>query len=124
MSTDLSSLQSIMSGGEANLVSLASRFQKRLQNLGAHGPIIRIGYGLTEACAALSYGWFNPEYEAQENHEFCSIGTTILGAKMRICTQDGHLARPYELGFLDISGPVSIVTPWNYSFESRFRTST
>ena len=104
-SLDLSCLRSIMSGGEANALGVANRLTARLQDLGARGQVIRLGYGLTEACAAMAYGILDPEYEAEEQHEFASIGNPITGAQMRVRT-DSCEADPYEVGNLEISGPV------------------
>lgn len=105
-SINLSCLRSIMSGGEANVVETANRLTRRLQDLGAQGQIIRLGYGLTEACAALAYGMLDPDYEAEENHQFASIGKPIDGAKMRVLGDSSTEARAYEVGALEISGPV------------------
>ena len=102
---DLSCLQSIMSGGEANVVETANALTKQLNALGTQGQVIRLGYGLTEACAALIYGMLDPVYEAMEKHEFASIGKPIVGAEIRITT-DGRTAGLYEIGTLEISGPV------------------
>ena len=103
-SADLSALKSIMSGGEANVVKTANEITKRLQGLGAIGEVIRLGYGLTEACAALAYGMLDPTYEDQEEHEFASIGKPIPGAEMRFVASTGSMAAPYEVGGLEISG--------------------
>lgn len=105
-SLDLSSLQSIMSGGEANVVQTAENVGRLLNDLGAQGQVIRIGYGLTESCAALMYGMLDSEYEAKEKHEFASIGKPITRAKVRISRDDGTPADMYETGNLEISGPV------------------
>ena len=105
-SLDLSCLQSIMSGGEANVVLTAVSLTQRLNTLKAQGQIIRLGYGLTEACAALMYDTLDPAYEERERHEFASIGKPIRGAMVRIRTDTEKLAESYEVGSLEISGPV------------------
>ena len=103
-SVDLSCLQSIMSGGEANLVQTAESLGLLLNRLGARGQVIRIGYGLTESCAALMYGMLDSEYEAREKHEFASIGKSITGAIVRVTKDDGRPADLYETGNLELSG--------------------
>lgn len=105
-SLNLSCLQSIMSGGEANVVHTAENVGRLLNGLGAQGQVIRIGYGLTESCAALMYGMLDSDYEAKEKHEFASIGKPITGAQVRISRDDGTPADVYEVGDLEISGPV------------------
>lgn len=103
-SIDLSCLKGIVSGGEANVVETAKTLSKQFYALSAEGPIIFVGYGLTEACAALTYGPFDPEYEDLEGHEFASVGTTIDGASIRVQTPEGTPAEPYEVGELQLSG--------------------
>ena len=105
-SLDLSNLQSIMSGGEANVVQTAENVGRLLNRLGTQGQVIRIGYGLTESCAALMYGMLDSEYEARERHEFASIGKPITGSKVRVSRDDGKAAGVYETGNLELSGPV------------------
>ena len=105
-SLDVSNLQSIMSGGEANVVQTANNLTKILHRLGARNQVIRIGYGLTEACAALMYGMLDPEYEALEKHEFASLGKPIDGAATRVRKDNGTLAKAYEIGNLELSGAV------------------
>ena len=117
-SIDLSCLRSIMSGGEANVVQTAIDLTKKLNALGAKGQIIRLGYGLTEACAALMYDVFDPAYEERERHEFASIGKPIRGANARICTDLGETAKMYEVGSLEISGPVLFSGYYNDSMST------
>ena len=106
-SSDLSNLQSIVSGGEANVMQTAKKNVCRLlMRLWGRRQVIRIGYGLTESSAALTYGMLVSEYEAKEKHEFAFIGRPISGAKMRISRDDGTPANAYETGNLEISGPV------------------
>lgn len=103
-SIDLSCLKGIVSGGEANVVETAKALSKQFHALGGQGHIIFVGYGLTEACAALTYGPFDPEYEDREGHEFASVGKTIEGARIRVQTREGALAEPYQEGELQLSG--------------------
>lgn len=103
-SLDLSNLRSIMSGGEANVVQTANNLTGLLQRMNATSQVIRIGYGLTESCAACMYGVLDPEYEANESHEFASIGKPISGAAVRITTDEGAIAKVLEVGNLELSG--------------------
>lgn len=112
-SVDLSSLESVMSGGEANVVQTANNVSKLFEGLGAQSQVIRLGYGLTESCAANMYGVLDPEYEASEGHEFASIGKPISGSKVRISKDDGTPAKADETGNLELSGPVIFKTYYN-----------
>ena len=103
---DLSCLRTIVSGGEANPVQTAKTLTTRLHSFGAKGQIICLGYGLTEASAALTYGVLDPAYEEQEGHEFASVGKPITGAQVRIRGATGLPAEPNEVGDLELSGPV------------------
>ena len=114
-SLDLSCLQSIMSGGEANVVRTANSLTKRLNALGVQGQVIRLGYGLTESCAAFIYGMLDPIYEEKERHEFASVGKPINGARVRVSTESGNTTKPYEVGGLELSGPVVFQSYYNDS---------
>ncbi|PYH44041.1 putative NRPS-like enzyme [Aspergillus saccharolyticus JOP 1030-1] len=103
---DLSSLQAIVTGGEANGVELAATLTRQLQRLGVVDPVLCIAYGLTEACAALTYGRFDALSEAKEGHEFASVGTPVDNARVRIQTATGVPASSLEIGEVQLSGPV------------------
>ncbi|PYI16237.1 putative NRPS-like enzyme [Aspergillus violaceofuscus CBS 115571] len=103
---DLSSLKAIVTGGEANVVELAQTLTRQLAQLGTVDSVLYIAYGLTEACAALTYGRFDPVYEAQQEHEFASVGTTVDHARVRIQPAPGVSAAPSEVGEVQLSGPV------------------
>ena len=105
-SLDLSSLQNIVSGGEANVLQTAENVGRLLMRLGARGQVIRIAYGLTETSAGLIYGMLDSGYETKEKHEFASLGKPISGANMRVSRDDGTPASAYETGNLELSGPV------------------
>jgi acyl-CoA synthetase (AMP-forming)/AMP-acid ligase II/thioesterase domain-containing protein len=106
LSMDLSCLEAIDTGGEANVVETAKTITNQLHRLGAKGPVLDIAYGLTEACAAFTYGPFNPDYEDREKHEFASVGKPIEGVRIRIQTPAGKQAEPYEVGEIHLSGEV------------------
>ena len=103
---DLSSLQAIVAGGEANPVKTANNINSLLARFGASEQNIMLAYGLTEACAGLSYTRLDSSYEAHEKHDFCSIGRPTHSAKMRIVDANGQRTEPYELGLLELSGLV------------------
>jgi acyl-CoA synthetase (AMP-forming)/AMP-acid ligase II/thioesterase domain-containing protein len=103
---DLSCLRSIMSGGEANVVRTAESLSRRLRQLGTPGEVIRLGYGLTESCAALLYGMLDVEYEDEQRHEYASVGKPIKGALVRIGDGTGASKKTNEVGDLELSGPV------------------
>ncbi|KAH8705690.1 putative NRPS-like enzyme [Talaromyces proteolyticus] len=109
---DLSCLETVVSGGEANLVETAKVLCAQLEKLGVRRSVLYVAYGLTESSAGLTYGLFDPEYEDHEEHEFASIGKSTVAAKVRVFG-DGKEAEPYEIGELQLSG--------NAIFKSYYR---
>ena len=69
----------------------------KLNTLGAHVQVIRLGCGLTEACAAWIYGMLEPAHERQERPEFASVGKPMTGAGVRFRTDDGKFTRKMKL---------------------------
>ena len=51
-----------MSEGKANIVQTTNSLTSKLNTLDVDGQVIRLSYGLTEACAALTYGMIDPAY--------------------------------------------------------------
>lgn len=110
---DLSCLKSIVSGGESNVVQTGINLIKQLSRYQTKGEILTPAYGLTESCAAITYHPFDPAYELAEGHEISSIGTPIPGARLRIRTDTGLAAKAYEVGNLELSGPVIFKSYYN-----------
>ncbi|KAJ5591912.1 NRPS-like enzyme [Penicillium hispanicum] len=103
---DLSSLEKIVTGGEANVVDLARTVTQQLVALGSSSPVLAIAYGLTEACAALSYGMLDLEYEEREKHEFATVGVAIDAARVRIQSTPGVDAEAGQPGEVQLAGEV------------------
>ena len=112
---DLSCLVSILSGGEANVVQTGINLTRRLFRYHVIREVLAPGYGLTESCAAMTCYPFCPSYEMAEGHEFSSIGNAIPGAQMRVRTDAGLDARTYEVGNLELTGPVIFKNYYNNS---------
>ncbi|CAG7925008.1 unnamed protein product [Penicillium olsonii] len=102
---DLSSLRRIVSGGEANVVDLARVVSVHFRRLGALGVPLTIAYGLTETCAAISYGLFDAEREEHEQHGFASVGAAIDMALIRVQSTAQVAAQFGEIGEVQVSGP-------------------
>ena len=108
---DLSCMKILMCGGEANVVKTLAELTEALHRFGARGEFLRPGFGMTEICAAATYGKGCPSHELQRGLEFSTVGTCIPGIKLRLMREEGELedgceARTGESGHLQMSGPI------------------
>lgn len=107
---DLSMLQVLTSGGEANVTSTCAALQNVLHRFGANGEnLIRPGFGMTETCAGSIYNLRFPARDTWQGLEYASLGTCVSGISMRVLvSQDGseREATAGETGSLQVSGPV------------------
>ncbi|KAJ5631503.1 acetyl-CoA synthetase-like protein [Penicillium longicatenatum] len=103
---DLSCLEYIVSGGEANLVETCVRISQLLAKYGARDNVIVPGFGMTETCAGSIYSLACPSYDVTRQHEFASLGYCVPGIEMRVSGPAGSL---------EIRGP--IVFPQYYNNE-------
>ncbi|KAI0544191.1 hypothetical protein F4679DRAFT_591735 [Xylaria curta] len=88
---DLSSLKSLISGGEANSTALVADLSELMVQLGAAQHFLRPGFGMTETCAGSIYNIQCPTFDLQHGREFTSLGTCIPGMRMRVTS-------PYHSG--------------------------
>ena len=103
---DISSLRALISGGEANVTETCSAVVRLLKPFGAPSNVIRPGFGMTETCAGSIYNLECPAYDVASGTEFTSLGTSIPGLTLRITRDDQTVAKPNEIGDLQVSGPV------------------
>ena len=103
---DLSSLRALISGGEANVTETYSAVTQLLKPFGAASDVIRPGFGMTETCAGSIYNLECPVYDITSRTEFTSLGTSIPGLRLRIARDDQTVAKPNEIGDLQVSVPV------------------
>ncbi|KAK8087646.1 acetyl-CoA synthetase-like protein [Apiospora hydei] len=102
---DLSGLQLITSGGEANDVNTTVATSLLLQRYGAKPNVIAPGFGMTETCAGAIFNLSCPRYDVEQGHSIASLGKCMKGIDMRIIANSG-LATPGEIGDLEVSGDV------------------
>ncbi|KAK7709061.1 putative secondary metabolism biosynthetic enzyme [Diaporthe eres] len=104
-SWDLSNLQIVASGGEANdmktCVAAASLFKK----YGASRNVITPGFGMTETCAGAIFNLACPDYDAERGYAVASLGTCMKGIEMRVMS-GSSLATRGEPGDLEVRGEV------------------
>ncbi|ROW11307.1 hypothetical protein VMCG_01024 [Cytospora schulzeri] len=105
---DISSMRSLISGGEANPTGLAASLSQLLAKLGAPAHFIRPGFGMTETCAGSIYNVECPTFDLTHGREFTSLGHCIPGMKMRV-TRPGADGldvplKANEVGNLEVTG--------------------
>ncbi|KAI1445620.1 acetyl-CoA synthetase-like protein [Annulohypoxylon stygium] len=103
---DLSSLRALFSGGETNVVKTAVELTRVFQTYGTKVEFICPGYGLTESCAGVTWGFNCPSYDVKSGGEFTSVGAPIPGGFVRVVDLEGAQVPNGEIGDLQISGPV------------------
>ncbi|GAP91480.2 putative AMP-binding & Acyl-protein [Rosellinia necatrix] len=87
---DLSSLISIISGGEANDTRTCLAASALFEKYGARSGVIITGFGMTETCAGCIYNVNCPEYDVTRGYAYASVGKCISGTQMRV-TESGEL---------------------------------
>jgi acyl-CoA synthetase (AMP-forming)/AMP-acid ligase II/thioesterase domain-containing protein len=103
---DLSSLVSVVSGGEANDTKTCVAASRLFAKYGAPHNVITVGFGMTETCAGSIYNTKCPEYDVSCGYTVASLGKCIPGIEMRIVHSDGQEVTPGESGDLEVRGEV------------------
>lgn len=101
---DLSSLRHVISGGEATPTQTGRRF---LQLLAPHNLVrtsLWPAFGMTETCAGSVYSLEFPE--ADETHEFATLGRPIAGLEVRIADEQDRALPEGAVGELQLRGPM------------------
>lgn len=102
---DLSSLQMVASGGEANEMSTCEAASALFQEYGARLNVLTPGFGMTETCAGAIFNLSCPDYDLDCHHDSASLGKCMNGIEMRISLDSG-LASTNETGHLELRGDV------------------
>jgi acyl-CoA synthetase (AMP-forming)/AMP-acid ligase II/thioesterase domain-containing protein len=105
---DLSCLDYVATGGEANVTKMCHEVSALLSHYGAPPNVIVPGFGMTETCAGAIFNTRCPEYDIEHKLEFASVGTCMPGIEMRITDDSGNNASlaPGETGNLELKGQV------------------
>jgi acyl-CoA synthetase (AMP-forming)/AMP-acid ligase II/thioesterase domain-containing protein len=93
---DLSCLQYIVSGGEANVIEMCLRLSQSLQKYQAGTDVIVPGFGMTETCAGSIYNTSCPSYDSANHYEFASVGLCVPGIEIRLSGESD----------LELKGPI------------------
>ncbi|KAI0473127.1 acetyl-CoA synthetase-like protein [Xylariaceae sp. FL0804] len=103
---DVSTLRSLFSGGEANVVETAVRLTRAFRAYGAKSEFLCPGYGLSETCAGVFWGFQCPSKDVKHGREFTSVGRSIPGCHFRVVDAEGKPVPADCPGELQLSGPV------------------
>jgi hypothetical protein len=87
---DLSSLTSLISGGELNDTVAFVAASAILERHGACRNVKTTGFGMTETCAGSIYSLECPEIDVKHGRFVASIGKCIPGIEMRISLPDSE----------------------------------
>ncbi|CAG8043753.1 unnamed protein product [Penicillium olsonii] len=101
---DLSCLNYVASGGEANVTKTCNEVSKLLSHYGAPRNVLVPGFGMTETCAGAIFNTNCPQYDIDHKLEFTSVGTCMPGIEMRITGGSNVCASPGEIGNLELKG--------------------
>lgn len=102
---DLSNLQVVASGGEANDIKTCVTASLLFERYGACRNAITPGFGMTETCAGSIFNLNCPDYEVESGGNMACLGKCMNGIEMRI-TVGSRLAAPGEPGDLEVQGDV------------------
>lgn len=104
---DLSALRILLSGGEASRTATLAKTDGILQLLRARKNCITSVYGLSETCSAAFYNTACPEYDAEHEYVFASVGKPLPDAiTMRIVDDQGVAVPAGSAGAIQLQGPM------------------
>ncbi|KAI0173697.1 acyl-protein synthetase [Hypoxylon sp. FL1284] len=104
-SWDLSNLQVVASGGEANDVKTCAAAASLFHKFGACSNVVTPGFGMTETCAGAIFNLSCPDYDVERGHAVACLGKCMKGIEMRVVV-GSRLAADEEPGDLEVRGDV------------------
>ncbi|KAI0023824.1 acyl-protein synthetase [Xylariomycetidae sp. FL0641] len=108
-SWDLSSLEILISGGEANDVDTIVALNTIAERNGAGPNVVMPAFGMTETCAGSIYNTECPQSDMLAGRSVASLGHCMPGIEMRVVEHkdDGiHVVPLGEMGDLEVRGDV------------------
>lgn len=107
---DLSNLEFLASGGEANDAETCVAASAVLRRYGARNNVIVPGFGMTETCAGAIFNLESPDYDIQNGLSICCLGKCIPGIEMRVVTACSgpttSMLPADEVGDLELRGDI------------------
>ena len=105
---NISSLKTIVTGGEANATDTGLALSQILHACGAPENCLKPAFGMTETSGGSVYSKLFPAHDVLHGYEFASVGKTIKRMEIRITDDNGNEILPgSEIpGSLEIRGSV------------------
>ena len=114
---DLSSMRSIVNGGEAIVAASTRRFLQLLAPHGLAGDVMVPAWGMSETCSGVTYDErFRLATTSDDDPTVC-VGPPIAGVRLRIVGEGDRLLDEGQIGQLQVSGE----TVFNGYFGSQHR---
>ncbi|WP_432402985.1 thioester reductase domain-containing protein [Wukongibacter sp. M2B1] len=118
---ELSSLHSILNGGEVVVASTIRKFLKLLIPKGLSRKCMRPVFGMSETCSGITYSnYFDLESNSDDNLNV-SLGRPIPGVNLRIVDDKNRIISENEIGRLQIKG--NTVTSGYYNNDEATKSS-
>lgn len=105
-SLDLTCLKTIITRGEANVVSTGVALVETLRAYGAPTKCLIPAFGMTETCAGSIYSTLFPKHDLEREYDFASVGRCVNGMELRIVDEHGVEMAQGVSGSLEVRGPV------------------
>jgi acyl-CoA synthetase (AMP-forming)/AMP-acid ligase II/thioesterase domain-containing protein len=100
----LSTLRTLISGGESVVCATALKFLARYASAGLSHDVLRPGFGMTETCAG---SIFSDEFPAADaGYDFAGLGRPVPGLEMRVVDAGGRPLPAGRKGELQVRGPM------------------
>jgi len=105
-SWDLSSIQTMLNGGEQCTLSVVEGFLAATRRFGVRPEHVLLSWGMAETCTAIAYKLFGERgavrTPAGSSNAFLSVGRPAPGSEMRIVDPQGRARREGEVGHLQV----------------------
>lgn len=101
---DLSRLNYVFSGGEANVSKNLRSFLKKLEKYSLPKNALKLTFGMTETSSCITYYNDFSYYNNSDDDKFLPVGAPMPGAEIRIVDEDGNVAKEGEIGHVQGKG--------------------
>jgi acyl-CoA synthetase (AMP-forming)/AMP-acid ligase II/NAD(P)-dependent dehydrogenase (short-subunit alcohol dehydrogenase family)/acyl carrier protein len=101
---DLSSMRSILNGGEAVVSKTARRFLTLLAPYGLPPGSMQPAWGMSETCSGVTHSNLFSLETTRDDDQFVEVGKAIPGFSMRIADEKNRIVREGVIGHLQVKG--------------------
>jgi len=103
-SWDLSSMRSMLNGGEAVVSKTARLFLTMLASYGLPPNSMQPAWGMSETCSGVTHSTHFSLETTSDNDHFVEVGEAIPGFSMRIVDEKNQVVREGVIGHLQVKG--------------------